>query len=217
MMHTHRPSLTLGTAHVFALAITIAAAGLPLSAASTQQGKTATQPQTATFAAGCFWCVEEAFDQVDGVLSTTSGYIGGQTPNPTYEQVSSGRTGHTEALQVTYDPSRVTYAQLLRTFWHNVDPFDAGGQFCDRGSQYRSGVFYHSAEQRQQAEASKRTVAEQLGKPIVTEIVPAGPFYPAEEYHQGYHEKNPLRYKFYKWNCGRAQRLEELWGEKDRS
>jgi peptide-methionine (S)-S-oxide reductase len=170
---------------------------------------------TATFAAGCFWCVEEAFDKVEGVLSTTSGYTGGRTPNPTYEQVSSGGTGHTEAVRVTYDPSRVGYEQLLRTFWHNVDPLDGGGQFCDRGSQYRSGIFYHSEEQKQQAEASKREVAQRLGKPVVTEIDPAGPFYEAEEYHQGYYEKNPLRYKFYKWNCGRAQRLEQLWGQTD--
>lgn len=166
----------------------------------------------AVFAAGCFWCVEEAFDKVDGVLTTTSGYIGGHTVRPTYEQVSSGGTGHTEAVEITYDPSRVSYESLLQTFWHNVDPLDAGGQFCDRGSQYRSGIFYHSAEQKQQAEASKVRVATQLGKPVATEIVPAGPFYAAEAYHQGYHEKNPVRYKFYKWNCGRAQRLGELWG-----
>lgn len=171
-----------------------------------------TRTGAATFAAGCFWCVEEAFDKVDGVVSTTSGYTGGRTPNPTYEQVSAGDTGHTEAVQVTYDPSKVSYETLLRTFWQNVDAVDAGGQFCDRGSQYRSGIYVHSQEQRQQAEASKTQIAARLGKRIATEIVGAGPFYKAEEYHQDYYKKNPVRYKFYKWNCGRAQRLEELWG-----
>ncbi len=168
---------------------------------------------TAVFAAGCFWCVEEAFDKVAGVIETTSGYIGGRRPNPTYEQVSSGGTGHTEAVQVTYDPSRVSYETLLRTFWRNVDAVDGGGQFCDRGSQYRSGIYYQSAEQQRQAEASKTRVATQLGKPIATEIASAGTFYPAEDYHQDYYKKNPVRYKLYKWNCGRAQRLQELWGE----
>src|SRR5688572_8249812 len=164
------------------------ALGAAFASSSSAQATTKKGTATATFAAGCFWCVEEAFDKVDGVLDTTSGYIGGRTPNPTYEQVSSGGTGHTEALQVTYDPSRVSYEALLRTFWHNVDPLDGGGQFCDRGSQYRSGIFYHSDEQRQLAEASKQQVAAELGKPVVTEIVPAGPFYKAEEYHQGYYE-----------------------------
>jgi peptide-methionine (S)-S-oxide reductase len=197
-------------AAIFALGVAFAVSG---GAQSPKPQETA----TATFAAGCFWCVEEAFDKVDGVVTTTSGYIGGRTANPTYEQVSSGGTGHAEALQVTYDPSRVSYETLLRTFWRNVDPLDAGGQFCDRGSQYRSGIFYHSDEQRRQAEASKQRVAAQLGKPVVTEIVSAGPFYKAEEYHQGYHDKNPVRYKFYKWNCGRAQRLEQLWGDPGKS
>jgi peptide-methionine (S)-S-oxide reductase len=168
---------------------------------------------TAVFAAGCFWCVEEAFDKVPGVMTTTSGYIGGRTPNPTYEQVSSGGTGHAEALQVTYDSAKVSYETLLQHFWRNVDAVDAGGQFCDRGSQYRSAIFYQSDDQKQQAEASKARIAAELGKTVATEIVPAGPFYKAEAYHQDYHTKNPVRYKFYKWNCGRAQRLEELWGK----
>jgi peptide-methionine (S)-S-oxide reductase len=187
----------------------VLAMGLTVTGAGAQEPKTA----TATFAAGCFWCVEEAFDKVEGVLSTTSGYIGGRTKNPTYEEVSSGGTGHTEALQVVFDPSKVSYAQLLQTFWRNVDPLDSGGQFCDRGSQYRSGIFYHSDEQQQLAEASKTRVREQLGTSIATEVVAAGPFYKAEDYHQNYYQKNSLRYKFYKWNCGRAQRLEKLWGE----
>jgi peptide-methionine (S)-S-oxide reductase len=168
---------------------------------------------TATFAGGCFWCVEEAFDAVDGVLSTTSGYTGGQRRNPTYEQVSSGETGHVEAVRVVFDPSKVSYEKLLEVFWRNVDAVDAGGQFCDRGSQYRAAVFYHSNEQRQQAEASKADIAARLGQAVVTDIVAAGPFYQADEYHQDYYKRNPLRYKFYKWNCGRAQRLEALWGK----
>jgi peptide-methionine (S)-S-oxide reductase len=167
---------------------------------------------TATFAAGCFWCVEEAFDKVDGVLSTVSGYMGGHTTNPTYEQVASGGTGHAEVVQVTFDPTQVSYATLLQTFWHNVDALDGGGQFCDRGEQYRSAIFFHSDEQREQAEASKKQAAAQLAKPIATQIVPARAFFKAEEYHQDYYKKNPVRYKFYKWNCGRAQRLQELWG-----
>jgi peptide-methionine (S)-S-oxide reductase len=194
------------------LAVVLAVAAAFASPAPAQTGA---KPGTAmaTFAAGCFWCVEEAFDKVDGVLATTSGYTGGHTMKPNYEQVSSGGTGHAEALQVTYDPSRVSYETLLQTFWHNVDPLDAGGQFCDRGKPYRSAVFSHSDDQQRQAEASKAQVAAELGKPIVTEIAAAGPFYEAEEYHQNYHDRNPLRYTFYKWNCGRAQRLAALWGE----
>ncbi len=188
------------------------AIALGLALAAPRRAQTA-QTETATFAAGCFWCVEEAFDKVAGVTSTTSGYTAGRTPNPTYEQVSSGGTGHTEALQVTYDPSKVSYDRLLEAFWRNVDAVDGGGQFCDRGSQYRSGIYVHSSEQRQLADASKKRIAAQLGKPIATEIASADPFYKAEDYHQDYYKKNPVRYKFYKWNCGRAQRLEALWGK----
>ncbi len=190
--------------------VVLAAALTVRGAASTAVGSAATE--TAIFAAGCFWCVEEAFDQVDGVVSTTSGYTGGRTANPTYEEVSSGRTGHTEALQVVYDPAKVSYESLLTTFWRNVDALDGGGQFCDRGDQYRSGIFVRSPEQRRLADASRAKVAAQLGKPIATEVVEAGAFYPAEDYHQDYYSKNPVRYKFYKWNCGRAQRLDALWG-----
>jgi peptide-methionine (S)-S-oxide reductase len=145
-------------------------------------------------------------------LSTTSGFIGGQTPNPTYKEVSTGRTGHTEAVQVVYDPSKVNYETLLQTFWRNVDALDAEGQFCDRGNQYRPGIFVHSADQARLAEASKKRIAAELGKPVAAEVVSAGSFYKAEAYHQDYYKRNPVRYKFYKWNCGRAQRLEELWG-----
>jgi peptide-methionine (S)-S-oxide reductase len=159
--------------------------------------------------------VEEAFEKVDGVVSAVSGYIGGRTPNPTYEQVSSGGTGHAEAVEIAYDPAKVTYEQLLQVFWHNVDPVAVDRQFCDQGRQYRSAIFYHDEAQRRAADGSKRAIEEskRLDQPIATEIVAAGRFYPAEEYHQGYYQKNPLRYKFYKWNCGRAQRLQEIWGK----
>jgi peptide-methionine (S)-S-oxide reductase len=168
---------------------------------------------TATFAGGCFWCMEPPFDALDGVVSTTSGYTGGRTPTPTYEQVSGGGTGHTEAIEITYDPSKISYEQLLKVYWRNVDAVDGGGQFCDRGSQYRPAIFYHSEEQRRQAEVSREEVASRLGQTVVVEVVQAGPFYRAEEYHQDYYKKNPVRYKFYKWNCGRDQRLERLWGK----
>jgi peptide-methionine (S)-S-oxide reductase len=170
---------------------------------------------TATFAGGCFWCMEPPFDKLDGVLSTTSGYTGGQKAQPTYEQVSAGGTGHAEAVQVVYEPARITYEKLLEVFWHNIDPLARDRQFCDVGSQYRSAIFVHDDTQRQAAEASRRQLeaSGRLPGPIVTEIVPAGPFYPAEDYHQDYYEKNPLRYKFYRWNCGRDQRLAEVWGE----
>ncbi len=186
---------------------------LGLVAASSAAGQTGTAK--ATFAGGCFWCMEEAFEKVDGVASVTSGYTGGRQPNPTYEQVSGGGTGHAESIEVAYDPSKVSYGQLLQVFWHNIDPLAADAQFCDHGRQYRSAIFYRDEEQRQAAEASKRAVeqSKRFDRPIATEIVPAGPFYSAEEYHQDYYRKNPIRYKFYKWNCGRAQRLEELWGK----
>ena len=169
----------------------------------------------ATFAGGCFWCMEPPYDKLDGVLATTSGYTGGRTVDPTYKEVSAGGTGHAEAVQVTYDPAKVSYEQLLEVFWRNVDPLDAGGQFCDRGDQYRTGIFVHDEEQQRLAEASKRQLEDsgRFEQPIVTEIVAAGPFYPAEDYHQDYYEKNPLRYNFYRRNCGRDQRLAEVWGE----
>jgi peptide-methionine (S)-S-oxide reductase len=169
----------------------------------------------ATLAGGCFWCMEPPFDKLDGVSSTISGYIGGHLANPTYEQVSDGQTGHAEAVQVTYDPAVVSYERLLEVFWHNVDPLDAGGQFCDRGDQYRTAIFYHSEEQRRQAEASKLALKEAHALPgdIVTEIVQAGEFYPAEDYHQNYYERNPIRYNYYRFTCGRDRRLESLWGD----
>ena len=171
--------------------------------------------ETATLAGGCFWCLEEALDKVDGVLSTTSGYTGGQKASPTYEEVSAGGTGHTESVQVMYDPQKVSYATLLDVFWHNIDTTIPDQQFCDKGHQYRSAIFYHDDNQKRLAEESKQRVdkSKPFKEAIVTEITPASEFYPAEEYHQNFYQKNPIRYKFYKYNCGRAQRLEALWGK----
>jgi peptide-methionine (S)-S-oxide reductase len=174
----------------------------------------AARHEKATFAGGCFWCMEPPFDELPGVISTTSGYTGGRTKNPTYEQVSAGDTGHAEAVEVVYDPSKITYARLLDVFWKNIDPITPNRQFCDIGTQYRSAIYYHNDEQRRLAEASKK-VLENSGRfkqPIVTEIAAASPFYRAEEYHQDYYKKNPVRFKFYKYRCGRDQRLQELWG-----
>ena len=168
--------------------------------------------RTAVFAGGCFWCMESPFDNIDGVVETTSGYSGGHVKNPTYEQVSAGGTGHAEVVQVTYDADKVGYAELLQVFWRNVDPLDSGGQFCDRGDQYRSEIFYATPEEKAEAEASKAQVAEKLGKRIVTRIAPASTFYPAEDYHQNFYQRNPLRYKYYRYRCGRDERLQELWG-----
>lgn len=169
----------------------------------------------ATFAGGCFWCMEPPFDKLDGVVSTTSGYTGGKKKNPTYEEVSAGGTGHAEAVQVVYDPAKVSYAKLLDVFWHNVDPLTPNAQFCDHGSQYRTAIFVHDAEQKKLAEQTKAQVQKRFAeRKVVTEIVPAGVFYPAEEYHQDYYEKNPIRYKFYRTSCGRDARLEQLWGKK---
>jgi peptide-methionine (S)-S-oxide reductase len=184
--------------------------------APAQAVKPATAPAgtaIATFGGGCFWCVEEAFDKVAGVISTTSGYMGGQLKNPTYQQVSAGNTGHNEVVQVVYDPAKVTYAQLLDAFWRNIDPTQANGQFCDHGSQYRSEIFVHDDAQRKAAEASKAAL--QKNKPfagdIRTLITRAGEFYSAEDYHQDYYKKNPIRYNYYKTSCGRQARLQEVW------
>lgn len=171
--------------------------------------------ETATFAGGCFWCMEEALDKVEGVVSTTSGYTGGDKADPTYEEVSAGGTGHTESVQVVYDPQKVNYATLLDVFWRNIDPTTPDQQFCDKGRQYRSAIFYHNETQKRLAEESKQRVSQlkPFKEPVVTEIAPALKFYPAEDYHQNFYQKNPIRYKFYKYNCGRAQRLEALWGK----
>ena len=178
------------------------------AAAETTSGKT-------YFAGGCFWCMEEVFEKVDGVLSATSGYMGGTVSNPTYEEVSAGRTGHAESVEVVYDPAKVSYQKLLDAFWRNVDPITPNAQFCDHGNQYRSAIFFQTDEEKRASDSSKQTIeqSKRFKEPIVTQIVMASKFYPAEEYHQDFYKKNPVRYKFYKYNCGRAQRLEELWGK----
>jgi peptide-methionine (S)-S-oxide reductase len=171
--------------------------------------------EKATFAGGCFWCMEHPFDQIPGVVSVTSGYTGGQKKDPTYKEVSAGGTGHAESIQVVYDPSKVNYGKLLEVFWHNIDPTAKDRQFCDSGHQYRSAIFYHNEEQRRKAIESKESLEKNkpFAGPVVTEIVQATEFYPAEEYHQHYYKKNPIRYKFYRFDCGRDKRLKELWGE----
>jgi len=171
----------------------------------------------AIFAGGCFWCMESPFEKLDGVDEVISGYTGGTKLNPTYQEVSAGGTGHTEAVEVYYDPQQVSYEKLLEVFWMQINPTDAGGQFVDRGTQYRSGIFYLNPEQRQQAEQSKKNLAGsgQFSQPIVTEITAAEKFYPAEEYHQDYHSKNPLRYWYYRGGSGRDDFLDKVWG-KDR-
>jgi peptide-methionine (S)-S-oxide reductase len=168
----------------------------------------------ATFAGGCFWCMEHPFDEIPGVVSVTSGYTGGQKMNPTYEEVSAGGTGHAESVQVVYDPARVTYEKLLNVFWHNIDPTAKDRQFCDSGYQYRSAIFYHNEGQHRLALQSKALLEKDktFKEPVVTEIAQATEFYPAEDYHQHYYKKNPIRYKYYRHGCGRDQRLKELWG-----
>ncbi|BCB08819.1 peptide-methionine (S)-S-oxide reductase MsrA [Vreelandella venusta] len=167
----------------------------------------------ATFAGGCFWCMEPPYDKQPGVSATISGYMGGELENPSYEQISRGGTGHVEVVQISYDDSQISYEQLLEIFWRNIDPFAVDRQFCDSGDQYRSAIFYHSEEQRKLAEASKADMEARFGQAIATEITPASEFWEAEEYHQDYYQKNPLRYRFYRLSCGRDNRLEEVWGE----
>jgi peptide-methionine (S)-S-oxide reductase len=169
--------------------------------------------QTATFAGGCFWCMVHPFEVIDGVISTISGYTGGSVANPRYEQVSAGGTGHRESVEVVFDPKKVSYQTLLDVYWRNIDPFDDKGQFCDKGNQYRSAIFVANDEQKASAEASKRKLEERFGRAIATDILPAGPFYRAEEYHQDYYKKNPLHYRFYRFSCGRDARLKQVWGE----
>ena len=171
--------------------------------------------EKATFAGGCFWCMEHPFDALPGVLSVTAGYTGGQKKNPTYQEVSAGGTGHAESVQIVYDPSKVTYGKLLDVYWHNIDPTTKDRQFCDGGHQYRSAIFYQTEEQHKEALQSKAELekTKPFKEPVVTEIVPAGEFYPAEEYHQHYYKKNPIRYHYYRNGCGRDQRLKELWGK----
>ena len=192
----------------------IAAAFLAHAIACSAQQLTAGQTAVATFAGGCFWCMEPPYDALPGVISTTSGYMGGTKKNPSYEEVSSGTTGHAEVVQVAYDPKKVNYEKLLEVFWKNVDPTVRERQFCDIGSQYRTAIFYHTEDQKRLAEASKAALmkAKPFKDAIVTPIVAAGPFWPAEDYHQDFYVKNPVRYKFYRTGCGRDARLKELWG-----
>jgi peptide-methionine (S)-S-oxide reductase len=184
------------------------------SVQTTSQAATEATLGKAYFAGGCFWCMEEVFENVDGVLSATSGYMGGTVANPRYEEVSAGRTGHAESVEVVYDPAKVSYQKLLEAFWRNVDPLTPNAQFCDHGSQYRSAIFFRTDEEKRASDTSKLAIeqSKRFKEPIVTQIVQASQFYPAEEYHQDFYKKNPVRYKFYKYNCGRAKRLEELWG-----
>jgi peptide-methionine (S)-S-oxide reductase len=192
------------------LLVLIGLAGWPGSATTH-----ADSPAKAYFAGGCFWCMEEAFEQVAGVTAVVSGYMGGSVAAPTYEDVSAGQTGHAESIEVTYDPATVPYQRLLDVFWRNVDPVTPNAQFCDHGPQYRAAIFYGSEEEKRQAEESKHLLeqAKRFTQPIVTQIAPASTFYPAEEYHQDFYKKNPIRYKYYKFTCGRAQRLAALWGK----
>jgi peptide-methionine (S)-S-oxide reductase len=191
------------------LAFAFVAAGMAAAQGGPQPGP---GQAVAIFAGGCFWCTESDFDKVKGVISTTSGYTGGHVPNPGYARVSAGGTGHAEAVELVYDPSKVSYEQLLTYFWHHVDPTVKDAQFCDHGEQYRTAIFVRNDAERKLAEASKRMVEAELKQPIYTQIVDAGPFYAAEDYHQDFYLKNPIKYKFYRWNCGRDQRLEQLWG-----
>ena len=172
------------------------------------------EQRTAVFAGGCFWCMEPPFDKVAGVIRTVSGYAGGKKQNPTYREVASGQTDHLEALQVTYDPEKVSYKELLEVFWVNVDPLDGGGQFCDRGHSYLTAIFYSSEAEETLVRSSREQVGRILKQSIATELIPFTQFWPAEDYHQDYYKKNPTRYKFYRWNCGRDRRLKLLWNEK---
>jgi peptide-methionine (S)-S-oxide reductase len=189
---------------------------LALAFAAVTTPAAAQTPPTASviLAGGCFWCMEPPFDKTDGVISTVSGYSGGKSANPTYAQVSAGSTGHLEVVKVEYDPAKVSFEKLLDIFWLNIDPVDAEGQFCDKGSQYRSAIFFGNEKEKELAEASKKQIAAKLGEEIATDILPAATFYPAEDYHQDYYDKNPLKYKFYRYGCGRDARLEALWGAK---
>ncbi len=201
------------------VALGLALCGLLLAAApaGAREGSPAAPArplEKATFAGGCFWCMEAPFDKLPGVVSVTVGYTGGRTTSPTYEEVSAGGTGHAESVEIVFDPAKIGYGRLLDVYWRNVDPTTPDRQFCDVGAQYRTAIFYHGEEQKRLAEESKKALEESKRLPgaIVTEIVPAGTFWPAEEYHQHYYKKNPIRYKFYRYNCGRDRRLEELWG-----
>jgi peptide-methionine (S)-S-oxide reductase len=203
----------------FLLSLSLWLAAIGIAAAQTAMPPAASPERaTATFAGGCFWCTESDFDKVEGVISTTSGYIGGRTANPTYHEVSAGGTGHAEAVEIVFDPKKVTFEKLLDVFWHSIDPLAKNRQFCDSGDQYRSAIFFHNEEQRRLAEATKKQVEARFkGQTVYTQIAAATTFTKAEDYHQDFHIKNSAKYKFYRWNCGRDQRLEQLWGKKGES
>lgn len=208
-------SFTLLAGALFVLGSCAGEAGLAQSSRTPSTEAAAVPPDglaVAVFAGGCFWCMEGPLEAIDGVGAVVSGYAGGQVAGPSYREVSSGRTRHIEAVHITYDPSRVDYARLLEVFWHNVDPTQANGQFCDRGSQYRTAIFVANAEERRLAEESKARVAQELGRPVVTEIRQSAPFWIAEDYHQDYYRTHPARYRSYRSGCGRDARLRELWG-----
>ncbi len=200
--------------HVTGLAVGLVALG-GIAICSPSVAIEGATPAKAYFAGGCFWCMEEVFEKVDGVIAVVSGYMGGKVADPTYEQVSSGQTGHAESVEVSYDPAKVSYKKLLESFWRNVDPVTPNAQFCDHGNQYRSAIFYGTDEEKRLSEDSKSAIerSKRFSDPIVTQLVKASTFYQAEEYHQDFYKKNPIRYKYYKFNCGRAQRLEALWGK----
>lgn len=195
---------------LYVVALVLAALASGRSTVAAADAKPA--PAKATFAGGCFWCMEAEFEKLPGVVSVTSGYTGGSVKNPTYEQVSSGGTGHAESVEVLFDPSMVTYEKLVEIFWENIDPLTENGQFCDHGEQYRTAIFFHDDAQRRVAEESKKRVEQKLKAKVVTQIVPASVFYPAEEYHQDYSRKNPFRYGLYRKGCGRDELLEQIWG-----
>ncbi|RDV07504.1 peptide-methionine (S)-S-oxide reductase [Sphingorhabdus pulchriflava] len=193
--------------------IAIISAMLVFASASASEARSKTETATAIFAMGCFWCAEADFEKVDGVIDVVSGYTGGRTRNPTYEQVSAGGTGHYEAVRVTYDPAKVKYSELLTVFWKNVDPFDAAGQFCDKGESYRAAIFPGSAAERKASLASRDYLAGFFKRDLVTKIEPRTAFYPAEDHHQDYYKKNPIRYRYYRSRCGRDDRLKDVWGK----
>ncbi len=207
-----------GVLFVLALLLIPVLAGAAADEGSSAMNDVQTANQKATFAGGCFWCMEPPFEKLAGVVSVTSGYTGGSQENPSYEDVSAGFTHHLEAIQVLFDPVKISYAQLLEVFWRNIDPTDPEGQFVDEGAQYRTAIFYHDEQQRALAEASKQQLAAsgRFDGPIVTEIRPAMPFYPAEEYHQDYYKKSPIRYKFYRHHSGRDRFIDKVWGEDER-
>jgi peptide-methionine (S)-S-oxide reductase len=202
--------------HMFTLLVGIAGLLVATPVLAQAPSQTAAQARTAVFAGGCFWCMEGPFEKLTGVSEVVSGYSGGRTVNPSYEQVTSGGTGHAEVVRVSYDPTKVSYATLLEIFWRNVDPFDGGGQFCDRGASYRPEVFVATDEERRLAEQSKATLEKRFGRALAVRITPAAPFYAAEGYHQDYYLRNSLRYKYYRSSCGRDNRLDQIWGAEAR-